>query len=179
MKLLKDILNEITLERGKWTPIPKDELDSYKKKIFDLIQIAYTPIGGNPNFKSTNDIGTKNNDFEIIDINADSEPEVVNVSRETPAGTKLVATGHDGSGDAKRTIIRRKVELLKQTGYYMEVSGRFKDVLLAKGVSVVNDKNTVEKILAGKQIEWHGDGTYTRDIEGHRFDKLMIGKPLV
>jgi hypothetical protein len=92
---------------------------------------------------------------------------------------KFVATGHDGSRAAKSAVINHKAELLKKRGYYVEVSGKIQDIFLAKGVQPVTDEATVRKVLKGKDIEWHGDNTYTRNIAGELHKKMLIGKPRV
>jgi hypothetical protein len=59
------------------------------------------------------------------------------------------------------------------------VSGKIQDIFLSKGVPPVNDEAIVRKVLKGKDIEWHGDGTYTRNIGGELHKKMLIGKPRV
>ena len=178
---LTDILKELNLPKKSWTPIPHQELKAFEQNIFQLIQTAYSPIGGNPRFKKKSDVSDPTNEYEYEVINLDDDPEAdaVSASKNTPAGTKLTATGHDGSREAKSSVINHKAELLKHSGCYIEASGKMKDVLVGKGVAIVTDKDTVVKALKGKNIEWHGDGTYTRDIAGIRFIKTLLGKPSV
>ena len=42
-----------------------------------------------------------------------------------------------------------------------------------------NYAKMVRKVLKGKDIDWHGDGTYTRNIAGELHKKMLIGKPRV
>lgn len=130
---LKDILNEVRLEKNVWTIIPHDEIEQYEKRLFDLIQTAYKKIGGNPNFSTPSDICNPKNNYDVVDVNDDDQPEAVNVSKKTSGGTKFVATGHDDSHDAKREILRHKIDLLNQPGYFAEVSGKIKDILISLG----------------------------------------------
>ena len=51
------------------------------------------------------------------------------------------------------------------------------DILKAKGVAIVDDEETVRKALKGKEIVWHGDGSYDRVIGGQKHRKVMMGKP--
>lgn len=176
MKLI-DIINEIHLEKGKWEMIPHSEIDAYEQRILDLIKRTYAPLGGHPNFNSTRDIHSPEHDYEVLDSDGDEQPEATSVSKDTRAGTKLVASAHDGSKEAVKSLIRHKIELLNKEGYFAEVSGKLLDILLHHGVGVVNDKDVVERALVGKRIEWHGDGTYTRDIGGKSYKKVMVGKP--
>jgi hypothetical protein len=149
---LKKIVESIFIEKGKWTMIPHEEIDQFEKRIFDLISAVYAPIGGNPNFKTPSDVKNAKNDYEALELNQDGQPEAVSVSKHQPAGTKLVATAHDGSKEAIRTVLRHKIELLNHTGYFAEVSGRVKDILLANNVPVVDDEETVKKLSVGKKL---------------------------
>jgi hypothetical protein len=176
---LKDILHELQLEKGTWVPIPHEELPDYEKQIFDLITTAYKELGGNLKFRSPADIFDPRKEYEVIDLDNDQQPNALSVSKQTPAGTKFVGTGHDGTKQAKRAVVQHKAELLRHPGYYIEASGRIKDILHAYKIAVVANEADVVKALGGKAIEWHGDGTYTREINGERVEKMMFGKPRV
>ena len=103
---------------------------------------------------------------------------VIGVSKKGPGGTKFTATGHDGSSEAKSKVVNHKADLLKQSGYYIEVSGKIKDVLVAKGAPIVKDPEVIKKVLAGKEIEkFNEDGSYVRKIGGHSHEKVMLGNP--
>lgn len=179
MLKLADLLKELNIPKNKWVPIPVNELDAYKKQIFDLIQIAYSDIGGHPNYQKPEDVDKEkaDTDFEVIDLDDDGDVDAISATKDRPAGHKFVATGHDGSKAAKSAVVNHKVDMLKRQGYYVEVSGKIKDIFLAKGVEPVTDEATVRKALDGKQIEWHGDGTYTRKIGSEMHRKMLVGKP--
>jgi hypothetical protein len=175
---LTSILNE--LRKDTWQQLDKRQVEPYKDELLDLIQQAYKEIGGHPNFKTDSDITSGNGGdvYDIIDLDSDHDIDAVNVSKEKPSGHKLVAMGHDGTSDAKRAAINQQASQLKTRGWYMEVSGKIKDILLAKGVKPVTDEKLVRKALSGKDIVWHGDGTYDRKIGGETHTKMMVGKPL-
>ena len=86
--------------------------------------------------------------------------------------------GHDGSSQAKSKSLNRMADLLKKPGYYLEVSGKLQNILLAKGAPVVKDKNVIQKVLKGKKLEFNEDGTYKRTIGGEEHTKTLLGKPL-
>jgi hypothetical protein len=176
---LKDILIELALNKGEWQMVPHEEIAQYEQTLLDLINTAYKGIGGNPNFKTTKDIENPKNDYEVVDVDGDTEVDAASISKKTHAGIKLVATAHDGSNEAKKAIIMHKIDLLKTSGYFAEVSGKLKEILIHKGIPIIMDKDIVEKALAGKKITWHGDGTYDREIAGQIFTKTMVGKPKV
>jgi hypothetical protein len=168
------------LPKGQWIDLNKQETEEYAGDIFDLINTAYASIGGNLNYKNANDVtGAEGDaDYEVIDIDGDPKPDAVLISKKKEAGNKLTAMGHDGSSDAKSKSITKQVDMLKQSGNYIEVSGRIKDILLGKGVPVVTDKSTIEKVMGNKAINIQDDGSYTRYIGGKQTQKILLGKPL-
>ena len=178
---LVDLLNEINIPKNKWVTIPSSELKNYDEEIFDLIDNAYSPIGGHPNYKSPDNITGKEADAEYVVIDLDDDPEIDAVSAAKPksAGKKFTATGHDGSSAAKSKVVNHKADQLKSGGYYVEVSGKIKDIFKAKGVEAINDEELVRKVLKGKEIEWLGNGEYKRTIGGKLFTKALMGKPTV
>ena len=176
---LTDIIKEMALSKGQWQPIPSSELKDYEEEIFNLISKAYSPIEGHPNYKAPADVTGKEGDaeYEVIDLDSDPDIDAVTVSKDKPAGKKFTATGHDGSSQAKSKVVNHKAALLKKPGHYVEVSGKIKDIFLAKGVEPITDEETVRKILQGKDIEWLGNGEYKRAIGGQTHTKMLLGKP--
>lgn len=180
MLKLADLLKELDLPKNKWTPVPHTELKDFEAQIYELIKNAYASIGGHPNYKDASSVSkeAEDTDFEVINLDDDSDIDAVAASKKTPSGVKFVATGQDGSREAKTAVINHKVEMLKHRGYYVEVSGKIQDIFLAKGVQPVTDESVVRKALKGKEIQWHGDGTYTRNIGGESHRKMLLGKPI-
>jgi len=175
---LKDLIKELA-QKNKWIPLTGKELEKYKQDVFDLIQTAYKGIG-HPNFTKPSDISDKDAQiFRAIDLDDEPDPEAVRVWKKRPAGKKLVAIGHDGSGKAKSSVVNYTSKLLNKKGYYVEVSGRMYDILKSKGTHVIADEEIVRKVLRGKKINWVGDGWYERDIGGQKRKKIMMGYPKV
>jgi hypothetical protein len=179
MKSLYQLFLEVALEKNKWASIPKNELDDYKELIFDLIQNAYSSIGGHTNIKSADDIGVNGDEFDVINLDDDPEPDAVTIAKRREGGKKFVAAGHDGSSAAKSAVLNHKASELKLKGYYIEASGKMSEILIGKGVAVVTDEDVVRKVLKGKELEWHGDGSYTREIGGEKKVKMLLGKPTI
>jgi hypothetical protein len=166
--------------KNKWVDLPSDQKAEYANDIFDLINTAYAPIGGNINYSSASDVSGAEADaeYEVINIDDDPDPEALISYKEKESGKKLTALGHDGSKEAKSLSLNKLSTLLKTTGYYLEVSGKLQDILLAKGVPVVTDPKLIQKVLKGKTIEINDDGTYQRYIGGKPYTKILLGKPL-
>jgi hypothetical protein len=175
-------LKESVLAEEEWDKLSTSELPEYEDDIIKLIKYAYDYIGGHSNYKNVDDVdkeASRGAEYEVIDIDGDDEIDAVSVTKGKEAGEKFVATGHDGSSSAKRAVITHKIDRLKVPGFYIEVSGRIKDILLKAGVPQVTDQATIEKALAGKDITMNDDGSYTRSIAGTEHEKIMLGTPLV
>ena len=179
--LHKYFKNQYLLE-GDWDKLSPTEASDEADDIIELIKSAYAYIGGHSNFKSISDVDKETGrgaEYEVIDLDDDGDIDAVNVSKRKAAGEKFVATGHDGSREAKRAVITHKIDRLKKPGFYVEVSGKIKDILLKAGVPQVTDEATIKKALAGKDITMNDDGSYTRSIAGTQHEKIMLGTPLV
>ncbi len=171
MKLL-NILFE-----NNWRPLTSAEIEDDKDELFKMIDTAYSPLGGHPNVKSADDVDDAADGYEVIDLDDDPEDDATIMSKQRSGGTKLVGMGHDGSKPAKSAAVAKTVSSLNKNGYYIEVSGKILDILKAKGVAIVDDEETVRKALKGKEIVWHGDGSYDRVIGTEKHRKVMMGKP--
>ena len=178
--LKNNILLQEEFPKDKWVDISDKDKEEYANDIFNLINTAYAPIGGNVNYKSAADVlGTEADaDYEVINIDDDPEIDAVSAYKKQPAGNKLAAIGHDGSPEAKSKIINHYADLLKKSGYYLEVSGKLKDILLAKGAPVVTDPEVIKKVLKGKEVKMNDDGTYERYLAGEMRTKTLLGNPI-
>jgi len=178
--LKNNILLQEEFPVGKWVNLSDKEKEEYASDIFNLINTAYAPIGGNVNYKSAADVlgAEADADYEVINIDDDPEPDALSAYKKQPAGNKLAAIGHDGSPEAKSKVINHYADLLKKKGYYLEVSGKLKDILLSKGAPIVTDTELIKKVLKGKTIELNDDGTYQRSIGGEKHTKTLLGNPI-
>ena len=171
---LRDIILE---KKNTWLPIPPDELKQAEEDLFDLINTAYKPIGGHPNVTSPASIPSAADLYTVIDLDDDPENDAVIMSKNRAGGKKFVGMGHDNTKPARSAAVNYTADNLKKKGHYIEVSGKIYDILKAKGVPVVDDEETVRSALKGKEIVWHGDGSYDRVIGGKKIKKVMMGKP--
>ena len=174
---LIDLLNEIDIPKNKWKSISQPELKDVENDILDLIQNAYGPIGGHPNYKSVGDLA--GSDYEVIDLDDDPDIDAVTVTKKRAGGTKYVGLGHDGTSQGKRGSIGRTIDKLGNSGIYIEASGKMADILSKANVIQVTDEDTIRKALKGKEIKMYDDGSYDRVLGGKKYRKLMFGKPTV
>ena len=167
-------------EKGSWEYLTDKEKSEFAGEIFALIDNAYSPIGGNPNYQSPSDVDGSEGDanYLVIDFDEDPEFDAVIVDKTKSSGVKAAAMGHDNSGPAKSLSVNFMTIMLKRPGHYIEVSGKLKDILLSKGVPLVTDEETIRTALKGKEIEMNDDGTYQRMLGGEIHTKTMMGNPL-
>ena len=171
MKLLNILLEQT------WRPLSPSEIEDDKDELFKMIDLAYAPLGGHPNVTRPDDVKTAGDNYSVINLDDDPEDDATVTYKTRAGGTKLVAMGHDGTKPARREAVAKTVSDLNKNGYYIEVSGTLLDILKAKGVAIVDDEETVRKALKGKEIKWHGDGSYDRKLGGTIHTKMMMGKP--
>ena len=171
---------ESMLREGKWKVTDRDELDKWRNKFYKMVALSYKPMGGHPNFKSPNDVNTKNaNVYHDIDIDGDGEPDAMKGFKKKSAGLKSVVSATDGQTNSKHELLAHTLELLKKPGNFAEVSGKWATILIAKGAPVVTDYNQISKIMKDKDITPKEDGWYTRKIGGENHTKIIIGKPKI
>jgi len=167
-------------KKGSWEYLTDKEKSEFADEIFTLIDNAYAPLGGNPNYQSPSNVDGSEGDanYLVIDFDDDPEFDAVVVDKSKASGVKGAAMGHDGSKPARSLAVNFLAIMLKNKGHYIEVSGKIKDILIAKGVPVVTDKETIQKVMKGKNIEMNDDGTYQRYLGGEKHTKTLMGNPL-
>jgi len=173
MKLLNLLLE------NNWRPLSSSEVEDDKDELFRMIDNAYAPLGGHPNVTNPADVKSAADGYYVINLDDDPEDDATVLTKKRAGGTKLVGMGHDGSKPARSAAVAKTVSSLNKNGYYIEVSGKILDILKAKGVAIVDDEETVRAALKGKDIKWHGDGSYDRNLGGTVHRKVMMGKPNV
>ncbi len=165
-------------KKNTWIKLPRNMVADNADELFDLIQAAYADKGGNLKIQSRDDImdRTEINYWLAIDTDTDPEPDGAVGGRLTPAGYKISVLGQDGGKDAKRYVVQKFIELMKNRGFYAEV-----DIDLANkfGLDIISDTNVISKVLSGKKLKFLKNGSYTRTIgsAGKAKEKVLIGIP--
>jgi hypothetical protein len=77
------LFEEPDFDKNKWIYLTQDEKEEFAEELFDLIDNAYAPIGGHPNYKSPADVmGAESDaDYMVIDLDDDPEFDAVKVSK--------------------------------------------------------------------------------------------------
>ena len=187
---LKNIIRQVAYPKNKYVQVTdKAELKSLQDRLFDLIQTAYSSIGGHVKFKSPSDVlDPELTYWKVADVDDDTEIDVTTFGKNTRYGVKPTGLAHDGERANIKNLLTHKSKLLNSPGNYVEVSGPAFDSFVGKGgAPTIDDEETVRSILAGKELEWHGkhptdpskkgEGWYTRVIGGGKHTKIMAGIP--
>jgi 8-oxo-dGTP diphosphatase len=173
----------LSTAKDRWQTVGTSDVKknrNVQQDIFDIINAAYAPIGGHPDFPNADSVPADNNITDIIDTDAPDDVDAVVLSKTTPFGKKLTTLGSDGGAEAKREVLKKAVDILNTQGSYVEASGKLLDILVARGAPIVDDEQTVRTVLRGKEIQWHGEGgAYSRKIGGKTHEKKMLGNPRI
>ena len=174
--------------KSEWTrssPGPIRQNKDVQRDIYDMISKTYAAFGGHHDFPNPSSVPADNDIIDLIDIDSPDDADSVILGKTTIHGRKVTATANDGERQSKEAMLQRMVRLLGHRGNYCEMSGKVMEIMTARGVRVVTDRKTVEKILSGKEIRWHdrhpegadGDGWYSRRIGGSWKFKRLLGNP--
>lgn len=58
----------------------------------------------------------------------------------------------------------------------LEVDAKMLAQLKTRGIKILLDENLVRKRLKGKKMKWHGNGTYTKVINGKKYERIMLAE---
>lgn len=175
IKLYEDWLTEkIELPKNTYIEVSQQDAADHADAIIDLIDKAYAHVGGNLELRNANDIKTGDISYWILkDIDDDPDPEIAIGGKDTRHGKKITIMSQDGSSAAKKDAILKIIELMKTRGFYAEV-----DMGLAQkfGLPPIRNEKKVRDVLQ-KDLEWHNDGSYSREVQGKLKIKVMVGIP--
>jgi hypothetical protein len=174
-------------KKGEWIKLtPKLLADKeLLGELFDLIRIAYNPIGGHLTIRKPVDIPNNAAYVLAVDIDADPEADAVVLGRTLRGRLKITATGHDASSEAKAEAMREWLSMIIDGKAFAEVSGAVAHIALKHGVPSVGSQKEVEAVL-GTPVEWVGMDPekryplnphwYKRKIGGEDHLKILVGR---
>lgn len=155
-----------------------EQKQPYAQQVWDMLQTAYVPLGGlkGSGLKSVDDmianipmwkVSTRNGQIKVVILYKDRN------------GRKLIAMATDGSIDSKQVLINILQSEFKRS--YAELSGpalafvtRRLPELVAKYAIPAEEVARIAA-LSGKFIVPVDQFKYTREINGHSLEKMMIG----
>ena len=178
-RVAQSFIARVNYTPGKWVETDAKTLDSEERDIlWNIYTTTYASIGTNVSTLSA--LLAEYSLVRLIDVDGDQHIDAFIAYKKKPAGKKLALMGADGGPGSKRAMIGQTVSLLKTRGWYAEASHKLADIIEAAGVKRIDDETTVRLVMAGKDIEWLGDGHYKRFIKGVGVvKKALYGHPKV
>ena len=169
-----------TLPQGNWEIVRWSEMSDYMKgSVWDIYDLSYGAIG--KHIPDMTVFGKKYKYLYMIDIDDDILPDAFIAYKPTHAGFKITLGGTDGTRIAKKAMIQKMKELIRQPGWYAEASHKVADIMESAGMRPIDDEEVVRKTLRGKNIEWLGGGKYSRQLGKSSISaaKSLYGTPRV
>ena len=189
--LIEKTFSDLGTKKGQWIDVPEEDISVHTPEvglddeIFDLINTAYSDIGGNMKVKTATDLSAGYTFFDVVDVDDDPQPDSVVFGKTRGGNLKIGGLGHDG-GAGKRVSITRLIELVKQPGTFAEVSGKPAEIALSAGVPVITDPDKAKELVQ-RDIVWVGahpskdygtgsEGWYSRSYgTGEEHLKIIVG----
>lgn len=157
-----------------YAEISRKEVEEYADDIVDLINNAYKDKGGNLEIKNANDLKKSDITYWIAkDIDNEPDADIAIGGKPTSHGVKLTIMGQDGSKEAKKNSVLKMIELMKTRGFYAEMDT---DLAQKLGLSPIRNEKEIRRVL-NKDITYHNDGSYDREIGGEQHTKVLVGIP--
>ena len=176
---LIDLLNEAFADKyskNKYIQLTTQDLSDYSEDLLNLINTAYKDKGGHFEFKTPQDIINSDLNYWIAsDVDQDPDADMTIAGKSTNFGTKITTMGQDGNKESKKSAITKVISLMKTRGFYTEMD---EELAIKFGLTPIEDESIILKVLAGKDLEFTGNGKYIRSVSGTKpKEKVLVGIP--
>ena len=206
MKVLREYIREVLegpteaplIPKGEWFLLqPGDQRrEIIKNDLYSLVCQTYEKMGGH--FKICEPTDLERYNFWIVqDLDADPAVDVAMLGRPDVAGQKMGVGANDGSSAAIAAYKDKSAELRSGGSiggvgsWWGEVSGKIAYAVISRGAPAIQDEALVRTLLAGDDIEWHGEhpdpnapplfkaakGWYTKRFGDKASMKIIVGAP--
>jgi hypothetical protein len=185
MKLI-DILREIELEKpNTWEDYDLKSLDQQTMQdMFDYYKNSYEQEGLDLSVNSPQELQNDYKAVAMVDVDRDKKPDSFIVYKPTDMGKKISLLFTNKTPGSAKAAILKMIELCKTSGWFLEASKKTEDILSKSGAPVVDDEETIKKIIGPKKtatVQMLGNGYYKRElgaVPGKFIVKRIYGKPI-
>jgi hypothetical protein len=179
IKLFEDFTFADLYAKDKWVELSMEDRSLLKYEVWKIVDIAYQSLGGHVRVSSPDAVinDPDLNFWTAVDIDKDPNVDCVLFSRPSH-GHKISGWGHDGSKEARKELMKHLISILHKSGFWIEVSGRPAEILIESGCRYAS-KETISRIFPDSEINWLGDGLYTRTLPDGSIteQEYLVGKP--
>ena len=178
---LSNILNELEIPSDKWVDLDLNKIDDGgMKQIWQMYITTYLNAGMDLSANSWREMQSKYKATALKDVDSDHIPDAFIVYKQTKFGNKIALLGTNNKKTAKSDVVKKVIQLCKTSGWFLEASLKMEDIMKASGAPVVRDEKKIQAIVgASKQVQFVGDGYYTRSLSkvNKRITKRLYGRP--
>jgi len=130
---------------GNWKIVNSIELEDYKDKILDMYKKSYEAIGLRDNGGWD---GLKNKmKCSCYLLEDETKLLAVVMYKQTSYGNKISLVISASQEIGKTKVIQKLLELLKNPGFYIEMSDALEHILRKEGLDNIKDVNIIKKII--------------------------------
>jgi hypothetical protein len=182
MVRLSDLIPELEIPSGKWVDMDMSAIDKEgMKHIWKIYSDAYSAQSLDFSASGASEMQSKYKAIKLIDVDKDKIPDAFIIYKPTKFGNKMALLAADvDKRDAKRAVVKKAIELVKTSGWFVEASAKMEDIMQSAGAPVVKDEKKIMDILGNEKApEFTGDGYYTRALSkvNKRITKRIYGRP--
>jgi hypothetical protein len=182
MVKLRDLIPELEIPSGKWVDMNLSSVDKEgMNHIWKIYTDAYSAQSLDFSASGASEMQSKYKAIKLIDVDEDKIPDAFIIYKPTKFGNKMALLAADvDKRDAKRAVVKKAIELVKTSGWYVEASAKMEDIMNSSGAPVVTDEKKIMDILGNEKApEFTGNGYYTRTLSkvNKRITKRIYGKP--
>jgi hypothetical protein len=178
---LSNILNELEIPSDKWVDLDLNKIDDEgMKQIWQMYITTYLNAGMDLSANSWREMQNKYKATALKDVDSDHIADAFIVYKQTKFGNKIALLGTNNKKSAKSDVVHKVIELCKTSGWFLEASLKMEDIMKSSGAPVVTNEKKIQDIVGpDKQVQFVGDGYYTRSLSkvDKRITKRLYGKP--
>lgn len=176
-----DFLYEMNEKYGNWQDRSlQDITDEELKAIWNMYTNTYGKQGMDFSADNRHELKTKYHATLLNDVDNDGTPDAFIIYRATKWGNKIALLGTNDKKEAKREFVKKLIELVNTTGWFIEASKKLEDILKQTNAPIINDWTIIQDVIGQKKEPIPtGDGYYTRKLSkaDKRITKRMYGIP--
>ena len=148
-------------------------------EIWDMYTGSYLKKGLDLSADSWSEMQSKYKAVALKDVDGDFQPDAFIIYRPTKNGNKIALLGTNDKPKAKSDVVKKVVQLVNTSGWFLEASMKMEEIMKASGAPVVKDEEKIRSIAGDKEVEMMGDGYYKRNLSkvAKKIVKRIYGKP--
>ena len=181
---ITEITEDLNLPKCQWTTLLSTaDKQEAGPQLVDLVKHAYSLTNKGSMINSLREVIPS--DWEVIDW--DDEPDIDACifyrkprGNEHWTGHKIQGLGHDGSKTSKQKAITQMIQMLGQSGVWIESSDALRHVLNKMSAPAVTDVRLLQRLFNDPNLVMIDQITYRRRLQdGTTLTETVFGHPRI